>query len=375
MLYKRLNKMQYMKNRRNFLKVFYFFFMYLFSLKSTYIIAKEIRPYHHLSDGTFQNLPGITIKEFLTNDNNKFNFFRFFYKGIIKKEMFDRKEIPNDIPPTHALSQDQAIFEFNANKDNNSITWLGHASFLIRIKNFCILTDPYLTDIAGPFGIGPKRYVPSGIRIKELPKIDAILISHNHYDHLDVGTLNSIENKKNITIICPLNLSKIFYVLGFAKIIELDWNDSHEIENIKFTSVPAYHWSRRFGQKRNSSLWSGYVINSPSKNIYFSGDTAFGSIFKEIGKKLGPFDLSIVPIGAYLPRKIMQSSHCTPEEAVEITSMLVSNNILGMHWGTIRLSAENPWEPHVKFYNEALNQGYKKNQIWQLPIGGTKSLL
>ena len=289
--------------------------------------------------------------------------------------MFDRKETPDDIPLSHVLSKDQAINEFNSNKNYNTITWLGHASFLIKIKNFHILTDPYLTDTAGPFGIGPKRYVPSGIRIKDLPKINAILISHNHYDHLDVNTLNIIKDKKNITIICPLNLSKIFYALGFNKIIELDWNDSHEIEDIKFTSVPAYHWSRRLGQKRNSSLWSGYVIKSPSKNIYFSGDTAFGSIFKEIGKKLGPFDLSIVSIGAYLPREMMQSSHCTPEEAVEITSMLGSNNILSMHWGTIRLSAENPWEPPVKFYNAALNQGYKKNQIWQLPIGGTKSLL
>ena len=115
--------------------------------------------------------------------------------------------------------------------------------------------------------------------------------------------------------------------------------------------------------------------NFQSKKIYFSGDTAFGPMFSEIGEKLGPFDLTIISIGAYEPRGMMQASHCTPEEAVEITSMLTSKNILGMHWGTIRLSAEDPWEPPVKFKKAAKLKGYQAHQIWQLSIGETKSLI
>ena len=139
--------------------------------------------------------------------------------------------------------------------------------------------------------------------------------------------------------------------------------------------MPAYHWSRRLGQKYNSTLWNGYFINYKKTKIYFTGDTAFGPMFKEIGNKYGPFDLTIVPIGAYEPRKMMQASHCTPEEAVKITKMLNSKKILGMHWGTIRLSAENPWEPPAKFNKAAKLSGYKDDELWKLAIGETRSLI
>ena len=363
-----------MQSRRKFFKFIKSFFAFCFTMQYSSLKATNPRPFHHLEDGTFQNLPGSPMRVLSTN-RTKSNFFRFFYKGIIKKKMFDQKEVPDNIPLSHALSQQNAIKEFNLNKEKNSITWLGHASFLIKIENKHILTDPYLTDIAGPFGIGPKRYIPSGIKIRDLPAIDTILISHNHYDHLDTKTLVKIKNKKNITIICPLKLSKLFFTLGFKKVIELDWYENHKIDKINFISVPAYHWSRRLGQKRNAFLWSGYVINYQSKKIYFSGDTAFGTMFNDIGKKLGPFDLTIISIGAYLPRDMMQASHCTPEEAVRITSMLGSSNILSMHWGTIRLSAEDPWDPPKKFYIAAKKAGYNEDQIWKLPIGGTKSLI
>jgi len=117
------------------------------------------------------------------------------------------------------------------------------------------------------------------------------------------------------------------------------------------------------------------MITYQSKKIYFSGDTAYGPMFSEIGKKLGSFDLTIISIGAYEPRSMMKASHCTPEEAVEISSMLGSKNILGMHWGTIRISAEDPWEPPKKFKKAAQLKGYQKNQIWQLSIGETRSLI
>ena len=364
-----------MRSRRDFVKIFFNFFLTLFAYK--YTKAAQLMnslPYHHLPDGTFQNLPGSLKREYSSNFSY-LSFFRFFYKGIIKKEMFNRKEMPDNIPVKHKISQQQAKNEFFSNKDFISVTWLGHASFLLKIGNSNILTDPYLSKTAGPFGFGPNRYIKSGMNFSDLPKINTILISHNHYDHLDTVTLKKFNNKKDIKIICPLKLSPIFIDIGYTNVIELDWYEENKDNEFIFTAVPAYHWSRRLGQKRNSTLWNGYLINHKFKKIFFSGDTAYGTMFKEIGKKLGPFDLTIIPIGAYEPRKMMQSSHCTPEEAVEITSMLVSRNILGMHWGTIRLSAEDPWEPPKRFKKAALDRGYKENQIWELSIGQTKSLI
>ena len=364
-----------MRSRRQFVKIIFGFFATIFTLKYFKTVhAVSSLPYHHLPDGTFRNLPGGPKREISTGHSSR-NFFRFFYKGIIKRKMFDQKEIPDNIPHDHALSQEKALKQFQENTDSMSVTWLGHATFLIKLGDQHILTDPFLSKTAGPVGIGPNRYVPAGIKISDLPEINTILVSHNHYDHLDTTTLKNIINKKNITVICSLKLSKTFTRLGYNKIFELDWYDEQKNHDFKVTAVPAYHWSRRLGQKYNSTLWNGYVISHQSKKIYFSGDTAFGPMFSEIGEKLGPFDLTIISIGAYEPRGMMRASHCTPEEAVEITSMLASKNILGMHWGTIRLSAEDPWEPPEKFKKAAQIKGYQKHQVWQLPIGGTKSLI
>ena len=363
-----------MRSRRQFVKIIFGFFATIFTLKYFKIVhAVNSLPYHHLPDGTFRNLPGSPKRE-ISQNHSSLNFFRFFYKGIIKREMFDQKEIPSNIPPNHALSQKIALKQLKANTDDISITWLGHAAFLIKLGKQYILIDPFLSKTAGPLGIGPNRYILAGIKITDLPEINTILISHNHYDHLDAATLKKIKNKNNITVICPLKLSKTITSLGYKKVIELDWYNKQTINQFIVTAVPAYHWSRRLGQKYNSTLWNGYMIKYQTKKIYFSGDTAFGPMFSKIGKKLGPFDLTIISIGAYKPRGMMQASHCTPEEAVEISSMLKSKNILGMHWGTIRLSAEDPWEPPEKFIQAAKSKGYKDNNIWKMAIGETRSL-
>ena len=362
-----------MKGRRQFFKIIFGFIVTIITLKYSKILnAMNKLPYHHLPDGTFRNLPGSPKRQI---NRRSGNFFSFFYKGIIKREMFDQKEVPDNIPDDHSITEVEALFQLKENKGEISITWLGHASFLIKIGNQNILTDPYLSKTAGPFGIGPNRYVPPGIQVSNLPIIDSILISHNHYDHLDNKTLLKIKNKKYITVICPLKLSKAIYNLGYKNVIELDWHERKKILDFEIFAMPAYHWSRRLGQKYNSSLWNGYIINYKKKKIYFSGDTAFGPMFKEIGNRYGPFDLTIVPIGAYEPRGMMQASHCTPEEAVQITQMLGSKKILGMHWGTIRLSGENPWEPPKKFKKAAKLKGFKDENIWKLAIGETRSLI
>tara|TARA_B100000686_G_C16610089_1_gene873333 strand:- start:3 stop:1103 length:1101 start_codon:yes stop_codon:yes gene_type:complete len=361
--------------RRTILKNIIVLLIGLFSFKYIKIIqAMEKKPYHHLEDGTFRNPPGSPERDW-SNSRRSGNFFKFFYEGIVKKRIFGKKQIPDYIPDKHFISEKLAIKNFNNNKDPISITWLGHATFLIRINETNILTDPFLSDHAGPYLVGPKRFIKPGIRIRNLPKIDIILISHNHYDHLDTRTLSKINGKKRIKVIVPLKLKKIIEKQGYQNIHEVDWYDETEINQIKIKSVPAIHWSRRLGQKRNETLWCGYAITINNKKIYFSGDVAYGEVFSEIGKNIGPFDLSIVSIGAYEPREMMRTSHVTPEEAVQVTKDIKSQNILGMHWGTIRLSAEDLWEPPKRFAKTAKLQGYSEKQIWQLAIGETKSLL
>ena len=362
-----------MKRRRQFFKFIFGFIVTTITLKYSKILnAMETLPYHHLPDGTFRNLPGSPKRKAYKRSKG---FFSFLYKGLVKREMFGQKEIPDNIPKKHFIMEEEALTLLNNNKAEISITWLGHASFLIRLGNKNLLTDPFLSKTAGQFGIGPNRYINPGIKTSNLPEIHTVLISHNHYDHLDSKTLLKIKNKRNITVICPLRLSKTIHNLGFKKVIELDWYERKRILDFKIFAMPAYHWSRRLGQKYNSTLWNGYIVNYKKTKIYFSGDTAFGSMFKEIGNKYGPFDLTIIPIGAYEPREMMKASHCTPEEAVEIAQMLKSKKILGMHWGTIRLSAENPWEPPEKFNRAAKLQGYKDKDIWKMAIGETRSLI
>ena len=161
-----------MKGRRQFLKIFLGFIATLISLKYYKIVnAMNKLPYHHLPDGTFRNLPGSPKREYKRSGN----FFRFFYKGIIKREMFDQKEIPDHIPENHFFSEKQSLIQLKENNSDISITWLGHAAFLIKLGKKNILTDPFLSKTAGPFGIGPNRYISSPIKISNLPKIDCIL--------------------------------------------------------------------------------------------------------------------------------------------------------------------------------------------------------
>ena len=360
--------------RRTILKNIIVLLIGLFSFKYIKIVqAMEKKLYHHLEDGTFRNPPGSPERDW-SKARRHGNFFKFFYEGIVKKRVFGKKQIPDHIPEGHSLSEETSIKNFLDNKDPVSITWLGHAAFLFRINQINILIDPFLSDNAGPSLVGPKRFIKPGIGVKNLPKIDIILISHNHYDHLDTKALRKINNKNEIKVIVPLKLKKIVQRQGYNNISEVDWYDEVEINKIKIRCLPAIHWSRRLGQKRNETLWCGYSVFGENKKIYFSGDIAYGKVFREIGKNEGPFDLSIVSIGAYEPREMMKTSHATPEEAAQVTKDIGSNNILGMHWGTIRLSAEDLWEPPVRFYQAATKLGYNRKQIWKMSIGETRSL-
>jgi L-ascorbate metabolism protein UlaG (beta-lactamase superfamily) len=281
-----------------------------------------------------------------------------------------------EVPPGHHLPEEKAIIQLNSLKNKNTLTWLGHSTYLIRLDGKTILIDPFLTEFASPFTwAGPRRFVPPGISLKKLPAIDIIIVSHNHYDHLDEKTIEGLPGKEKIHVVVPLGLKIFFTQRGYAIIKELDWGDNTLVDNIQMTSLPAVHFSGRGIGDRNKTLWCSWSIVSSSGKYYFAGDTAYSStIFRGIEKKYKSFNLAIVPIGAYEPQEMMKPFHTTPEEAIQVGIDVGAKIIVGSHWGTIELSNEPHWEPPRRFEEHARKVGVPQEQIWIMKIGETRIL-
>jgi len=225
------------------------------------------------------------------------------------------------------------------------------------------------------FSIGPRRFVKPGIGIKHLPPVDIIIVSHNHYDHLDAGVIKALPNKNNIHVFVPLGLKNFFTERGYTHVHELDWNESFLLYNIRMTALPSVHYSGRGLTDKNKTLWCSWAICSPSGRYYFVGDTAYSStIFKKIGNKFKSFDLAMVTIGTYGNRKYGVNNHTTPEEAVRLGMDINSKFFVGMHWGTIEQSDEPPWEPPKRFSEAGLKAGISEKRIWIMKIGETRLL-
>ncbi|HEV2614844.1 MAG TPA: MBL fold metallo-hydrolase [Gammaproteobacteria bacterium] len=254
------------------------------------------------------------------------------------------------------------------------ITWIGHATYLMQFSGKIILIDPFFSNIAGPFGkFGPKRYVPPALELDELPQIDYILITHNHYDHLDMPFLKKLNSKSHTTIIVPTDLGKLIKKAGFKHIIELAWFETTNAGPLSFTAVPAYHYSKRGLFDRNVSHWCGFILSTEKHTLFHSGDTAYGPIFKDIGKKYGPFDFAMLGIGAYMPVDMMKLVHTDPDEALQIALDLNARCILPMHWGTIVLTTEPIDEPLQKLY-AAIEKNKSDMNVQLKHIGDVLSL-
>lgn len=233
-------------------------------------------------------------------------------------------------------------------KEGIRITFVNHSTFLLQMDGVSLLTDPIWSDRASPFSwIGPKRHRIPGISLEDLPKIDIVLVSHNHYDHLDLPTLKKLATTYAPKIIVPLGVKKFLESKGVSSIVELDWwDDTNLNEMISIQAVPAQHFSGRGLFDRNTTLWCGYVIKTPMGNLYFAGDTGYNSeMFQEIGKRTGPIRLGLLPIGAYKPQWFMSPVHISPEEAVKIHMILDMETSIGMHFGTFRLADDGQDDP------------------------------
>ena len=236
-----------------------------------------------------------------------------------------------------------------SNLPKATLTWFGHASVMLQVGNFTVLTDPVFSTRAGPYSIfGPSRYRPCPIVVDDLVSLDAVVISHNHYDHLDQQTISALALKfPKAKWFVPLNNSYLLRNVAKSNITELNWWQSATHENFEFISVPAMHWSRRGVFDTNNSLWCGWIVKGLGGSFYFVGDTGYCSVFQAIGERYGPISASAIPVGAYEPRELMKNQHINREEAVKIHREVKSQHSLGIHWGTFVLTDEHYLEPRV----------------------------
>uniref|UniRef100_A0A5S6QHL9 Lactamase_B domain-containing protein n=1 Tax=Trichuris muris TaxID=70415 RepID=A0A5S6QHL9_TRIMR len=251
-------------------------------------------------------------------------------------------------------------------KHGLSAIWLGHSTVLVNYANGTFLTDPILSLTCSPFSFcGPKRISPLPCSVDELPALDAILISHNHYDHLDLPTVRALINRfgPDLTWFVPSGLKSWFSNLGKVTVKELTWNEETAFEtrrgeSFRVVCLPSQHWSMRSIFDRDQSLWCSWAVIGAKRRFFFAGDTGYCPAFKVIGNLHGPFDLSAIPIGCYEPRWFMQYQHVDPEEALQIHKDLRSRASLGIHWGTYAMgSHEHPTEPPCKLAAAAKREG------------------
>jgi N-acyl-phosphatidylethanolamine-hydrolysing phospholipase D len=294
--------------------------------------------------------------------------------------------------PLPVVAPDLAFIQANAKAGlamQPAMTWIGHITVLAQIGGLNILTDPVFSERCFPVQwAGPKRQTPPGLSLAQLPRIDVVLLSHNHYDHMDEGSLKALAAQPGGAplIICPLGHQHWFAKWGIRKVVELDWWDTHVLEatahsaRIPVTLTPAQHWSARTATDALRSLWGGFAVRSPDCHLFFAGDTAYSPDFKDIRQHFarehtpeqgGGFDMALLPIGAYEPRWFMKDQHCNPEESVQIFQDLGAKRALAVHWGTFQLTDE-PLDEPPRALDQALRaQGLAGERFAVVPVGAT----
>ena len=326
----------------------------------------EKKPYHHLPDGTFRNPEGSPKR-----DNN----FKWSFRVFNEK----KKNLDMTVPQEHVVEKTKVLSDLERFKDDDYIGWIGHATFLIKLGNTTIITDPVFSKNAGPLIFGPKRFTEPALNLNEIPKTDLFLLTHNHYDHQDMSTIRRYPYKDS-KVLVPLKLGKYFTRYRFKDVNEMDWYEEIKVNNdLKVTFLPAVHWSKRSLTDTNKTLWGNFLIEYKDKKIFFACDTGVGNIYKELGNKFGPIDLTLINIGAYnfypmMPYKDKSAYHTNPEEALSIAQDLKSKKVLGTHWGTFVLSLEPIMEPPVRFKDNAEKYGFKKEEAIVFKIGQVTKL-
>jgi N-acyl-phosphatidylethanolamine-hydrolysing phospholipase D len=261
---------------------------------------------------------------------------------------------------------------------NPSITWVGHATLLLRIGGLNVLTDPHFSERASPLPFaGPKRVVPAVPALDDLPHIDVVVVSHNHYDHLDLESVKRLAAQRGGSprFFVPLGLKDWFVGRGIEDVVELDWWESQKFGGLEIHLVPVQHWSKRTLTDDSRTLWGGWVLRHPELSFFFAGDTGYSRDFADIGARFGGFDLAAIPIGAYEPRWFMKIMHLDPAEAIQVHKDVKARRSVGIHWGTFDgLTDESLYDPPERLSEERRKAGLTEEQFFVMKHGETRAL-
>jgi L-ascorbate metabolism protein UlaG (beta-lactamase superfamily) len=284
--------------------------------------------------------------------SDHFNGKTFFYPGEAPHagllDLIKWKATSKAVPWPEKVDLEPIPLPPPPDGDGVAATWIGQSTFLLRTSGLTILTDPIFSDRASPFSwLGPTRAIPPAIALVDLPRVDLVLLSHDHYDHCDLPTLRSLARRDNPVVVTPLGFERLLKGAGVGNIVELDWWQSGTpVPGAEVTLVPARHWCRRRPFATNVRLWGGFMLKAGGRLVYFVGDSGYDEVlFKEIGRRCGPPDLALIPIGAYEPRWFMSSAHMNPAESIRVHRDVGAKRSLAMHWGTFDLTDEGREEP------------------------------
>jgi len=259
--------------------------------------------------------------------------------------------------------------------DDVVVTFVGHATFLIQVGAINLLTDPVYAERASPVSFaGPRRVRAPGVRFDDLPTISLVLLSHNHYDHCDLGTLGALDRRFHPQLLTPIGNGRLLRSAGIGRVEEIDWWQRASAAPLSVTLTPAQHFSARNMFDRNRALWGGFLIEAGGRRILFAGDSGYGPHFREIAARLGPFDLALLPIGAYEPRWFMKDIHMNPAEAVQAHLELGARQSIAMHFGTFQLTPEGIDEPVRELAKALRERGVPAEQFRTVDVGASVSL-
>lgn len=329
------------------------------------------RPPHH-RDGGFQNNDGDFEPKSLAD------VIRWRWNAA------RRGLPPRPRAPIPAQAADLAFIHANAGAiQQPAVTWIGHATVLAQFGGLNLLTDPIFSERASPVAFaGPRREQPPGVALQDLPAIGAVLVSHNHYDHLDLPSCRALAAQPGGSplFVVPLGLADWFRRRGLDRVVELDWWQSHTLAGVEIVLVPAQHWSARGLNDRMKTLWGGFAVFAPDCQLFFAGDTGYSRDFSRIRERFaarqagGGFDIALIPIGAYEPRWFMAEQHVNVEEALKIHADLGARRTLGVHWGTFELTDEPLDEPPRQLVQQRQALGLPEEEFFTLAIGATHRL-
>jgi N-acyl-phosphatidylethanolamine-hydrolysing phospholipase D len=343
------------------------------------------KPSHHRPDG-YQN-----------------NYVEFQPRGLLDLLKWKREASRDGLPkpprtPTPTVAPDLAFIQANARAASATspqamqpaITWIGHATMLAQFGGLNVLTDPVFSERVSPLSfVGPKRHVAPGLTLAQLPRVDLVLISHNHYDHLDDASVRALAAQPGgpPLFVVPLGLQAWFADRGITSVVELDWWQSHTLTSptgpVEVVLTPVQHWSGRGLNDRLKTLWGGYAVFAPDLHLFFTGDTAYSKDFTDIRARFasrqtpeqgGGFDIALIAVGAYEPRWFMTSQHVNPAEAVQIHRDVNAKRSVGIHWGTFELTDESLDQPPSDLADARRAKGVPDEDFFVLAIGETRKL-